>query len=151
MRARVSCFVSCLSAVLLAGAFAGCDDSATGSGPGTPTELQGTWAGHMTATGGYTVAATATFSGSAFSIAIGTTAEAYGGTFTLNTTTSPKQMDACMARTTVNQAYVGKTSLCIYRVSGDTLTYAGNAPGATQRPTALVPVDSTIVFVLVKQ
>jgi uncharacterized protein (TIGR03067 family) len=148
--------LSCLPALLLVGALAGCaDDEPGGSGtPETPcaaTELEGTWVGQMHAAVGDSLPTTATFSGCDFSIAVGGTAESYGGVFTLDTMSSPKGLDARMTRTTINQAYVGKTSLCIYEVVGNRLTYAGNAPGAVQRPTSLVPVDSTIVFVLVRQ
>jgi uncharacterized protein (TIGR03067 family) len=153
MRMMMSCFLSCFSLVCFSGVLLRCDNgSPTGPGAG-PTELEGTWTGRAvwdTAT--YTI----TFAQNNFSFkssALPATTDAYSGTFTNNPGANPKQMDSYIAQCSLKPQYVGKTSLCIYKISNDTLTYAGNEPGNTQRPISFAPDTSgtTVVFILKRQ
>jgi uncharacterized protein (TIGR03067 family) len=140
-----------VSLLIVLGLLAGCSDGGPG-GPGPAiTELEGTWTGALI---GDTATYSMTCSGSAFAFRMGSPTgmtELYGGTFSVDTTVSPREMDAYITRCTVNAAYVGQTSLCIYMISGDTLTYAGNEPGDPQRPTSFTPTGGTALFVLVRQ
>ena len=57
----------------------------------------------------------------------------YKGTFSLREDTSPRQYIAVISGCP-SPEYVGKTSMAIYRVEGDTLTIAGNEPGNSAAP-----------------
>ena len=50
-------------------------------------------------------------------------------------------------------AYVGQASNGIYKIEGNTLTFAANKPGTTSRPTDFIPTPDgvTLVFTLTKQ
>ncbi|HUI92351.1 MAG TPA: TIGR03067 domain-containing protein [Chitinivibrionales bacterium] len=119
----------------------------TGPGP-TATSLEGTWKGH---TLGDTNTFTAVFTGNNFSFSLGLII-GYAGTFSINAASNPKTMDVVITQC-ANTAYVGKTSLGIYKVSSDTLTYAANEPGNPNRPTSFAydSTGTTVVFVFVKQ
>jgi uncharacterized protein (TIGR03067 family) len=59
----------------------------------------------------------------------------YKGVFSLREDTTPRQYIALVKECPFPQ-YVGKTSMAIYRVEGDTLTIAGNEPGNPAVPAA---------------
>jgi uncharacterized protein (TIGR03067 family) len=133
--------------------FIGCDNgSPTGTGV-ISTELEGTWAGHAAWS---TTAYSITFTQNSFSMKSGSGAgmtEVYAGTFSTNPNVNPKQMDAYITQSAISAQYVGKTSLCIYKISNDSLFYAGNEPGNIQRPASFAPDTSgtTAVFFLKRQ
>ncbi len=55
------------------------------------------------------------------------------GTFTLRADTNPKQLVGVMSECG-NPRYVGQTVHAIYKLEGNTLTLAGNAPGNPDAP-----------------
>ena len=124
-------------------AFWGCEKDSTdpgdgGNGNDFVTELEGTWIGNDL---------TWVFSGSAYSATYAV--EWYQGTFSINTQTNPKQMDAVITDCS-NSDYTGTTGLGIYKIEGNILTYASYAPGNTNRPTSFT--DSyAVVFILTKE
>ena len=69
------------------------------------------------------------------------------GTFLTGKATSPYQIDLLIDSASDPSDH-GKTSLCIYKVEGATLTIASNAPGVLTRPTSFAPIGGTRVFVL---
>lgn len=120
----------------------GCGDKNNPVSAGIPTELEGTWS--QTAGG---VTTTFTFRGSTFSATMEQTS--YSGTFTIDTSVTPHHID-CYITASTTSGYVGKTSLGIYQLSGNTLEFAGNEPGNTVRPTSFASTLQTAYFVLTK-
>jgi uncharacterized protein (TIGR03067 family) len=151
MRSFISNSLLCLATAFLSITFINCSNS-TSTGPGAPaTELQGTWKGHTLAD---TTTFTIIFTGNSFSYSLGSStamAAFYSGTFTIDTVSNPKKMDALITQCSLKPQYVGKTSLCIYKISHDTLTYAGNEPGNPQRPASFQMDTATVVFIFKKQ
>jgi uncharacterized protein (TIGR03067 family) len=134
-----------LCAAVLSLFFLSCDNNNPAGTP-SPTELEGNWSGYIEGNPGITVGLEIqgniiiyTYEGT----------ELYRGTITLNTSEAPKQMDAYITQAQ-NTVYVGTTSLAIYRLSGDTLTVAGNEPGNAQRPASFTASGGTVVMVLIK-
>jgi uncharacterized protein (TIGR03067 family) len=150
MRSKGFCIFSCALVFCLAGIFTNCNDK-TPTGPLVAASgLEGAWTGHTT---GDTSTYIITFTGNDFSFkssAFSMTQNAYSGTVSIDSLASPKRFDAHIVDCAMNSLYVGKTSLCIYKISNDTLTYAGNEPGITLRPTSFAPTSQTAVFVLVR-
>ena len=70
------------------------------------------------------------------------------GTFLLNKATTPYQADFFITASH-DEVNIGKTSLGIYQVEGDTLTIAFNEPGVTERPSSFSS-NGTRVFLLNK-
>jgi uncharacterized protein (TIGR03067 family) len=56
------------------------------------------------------------------------------GTFVVNDTLQPAQMDLTFQECPAPQ-YMGKVALAIYELQRDELKFAGSEPGSTQRPT----------------
>jgi uncharacterized protein (TIGR03067 family) len=65
----------------------------------------------------------------------------YKGTFSLRQDSMPRQFVALVSECPFPQ-YVGKTSMAIYRVEGDTLTIAGNEPGKPDAPAGFDAPDA---------
>lgn len=59
--------------------------------------------------------------------------EVYEGTYTINHEVTPNQISAKITKSNMKQ-YVGKASLGIFELSGDSLTLAANEPGAQNFP-----------------
>lgn len=66
----------------------------------------------------------------------------YRGTFSLREDTQPRQFIAVISECPFRQ-YVGKTSMAVYRMNGDTLTIAANEPGISEAPNSF---DATGAF-----
>ena len=132
-------------------AFWGCDNS---TGSGNITELEGIWNG----TDNYSdsIMRIYNFSGSDFNYTEdGHTndedGEWYVGTFSINTQTNPKQIDAVIIDCFPNGSeYLGETALGIYKIEGNTLTLASHEPGVPTRPSSFSG-GGTRVWVLIKQ
>ena len=113
----------------------------------TETELEGTWVG--TEVNGGSAEWTFIFTEKTAQCSCSTT-EWYKGNFNLNTSTVPKEMNLTITQCSVPQ-FIGLVTLAIYKISKDTLTFAGNSPGNQERPASFNPVDDTRVFVAIKQ
>ena len=131
--------------LLMAPLFTGCDDPSSSSP--TETELDGTLIG--TEVNGGPDEWTFTFTGKTAQCSC-STVEWYKGNFSINTSVVPKPLNISITKCSVPQ-FVGLVTLAIYKISGDTLTFAGNEPGVQERPTSFDPVGDTRVFVAIKQ
>lgn len=63
----------------------------------------------------------------------------FSGTFKLDAAAKPKAIDLKIeggSDKEKTEKYIGKTSLGIYEISGDTLRWCASEPGNTDRPTA---------------
>ena len=107
--------------------------------------LEGVWVGHEVDGSPYDW----TFTIAGNQMRIESTYEWYEGTYTTNASASPKQLDFLISDGSESQ-YVGQTSLGIYKIEGNTLTWAGNGPGVTTRPSDFTPGEAR-VFVVTKQ
>ena len=134
-------------------AFWGCAKDLAGNSNNI-TELEGIWSG----TDNYSDIIIRTFniSGSDFNYTeVGheddEDGEWYIGTFTLNTSLYPKQIDITIVDCYPDGSeYLGLTSLGIYKIEADTLTIVAPEPGVSTRPSSFS--DGGIrVFVLIKQ
>lgn len=125
-----------LTLVLLAGIL-GC----TTSNPKKPT-LEGRWSGYEA---GRTEKLTVEFTGNHFAYWDARHNELGGGTFVVNDTLQPTQMDLTFERIP-DPDYVGKVGLSIYELRGDELTFAGAEPGTTVRPTSIAGGEGVRVF-----
>ena len=121
-------------------------DAPSSSSP-TETELEGTWIGDEV--NGGPEEWTFIFAGKTAQCSCSVT-EWYKGNFAVDTNVVPKEMNLAITQCSVPQ-FVGLVTLAIYKISGDTLTFAGNAPGVQERPTSFDPVGDTRVFVAIKQ
>jgi len=154
MRPMIPFFLSVLSLTCLSSILISCSTTSSPNGPGpVATELEGTWVGH---TAGDTSTYTFIFTQNNFTMKssyLPAASVAYAGTFSINTAANPKQVNSYILQCSPNPAYVGKTSLGIYKISNDTLTYAGNEPGNPQRPVSFLPDTTgvTVVFTLKRQ
>ena len=125
--------------------FTGCDNPSSSSP--TETELEGTWIG--TEVSGGSDVWTFIFAGKTAQCSC-SVSEWYKGNFSIDTTVVQKPMNLVISKCSVPQ-FVGLVTLAIYKISGDTLTFAGNAPGVQERPSSFDPVGDTRVFVAIKQ
>jgi uncharacterized protein (TIGR02145 family)/uncharacterized protein (TIGR03067 family) len=107
------------------------------------TELEGTW----TEIG--TTGITWTFTNNAFDIHILSDSVWEKGTFSLNTSVNPKQIDFTMTELPDSQ-YIGKVALGIYKLESGILTIAVNALGKTTRPSGF-SADSNGIITLSRQ
>ena len=134
-------------------AFWGCDNS---TGSGNITELEGIWNG----TDNYSdsIMRIYNFSGSDFNYtedghANDEDGEWYVGTFSINTQTNPNQIDAVITDCqdwSGECEYIGATSLGIYKIENNILTYAAYEPGTPGRPSSFNDSYAR-VFILTKQ
>lgn len=109
-------------------------------------DLSGVWVGHEVDE--ESDVWTFTFTGN--QMRIESTDEWYEGTYTTNASASPKQLDFLISDGSDSQ-FVGQTSLGIYKIEGNTLTWAGNGPGVTTRPSDFTPGEEVRVFIVTKQ
>jgi uncharacterized protein (TIGR03067 family) len=72
-----------------------------------------------------------TFDGDKFTVLID--GETGKGTFKLNTSKNPKEMDMTVTESPTAEAK-GKTALCIYAFDGEKLQWSSNSPGGNTRP-----------------
>ena len=63
--------------------------------------------------------------------------EWYKGTFSINTQTDPKQLDYLLTDCFISEG-ISLTVLAIYKIENNSMTFAGNEPGATTRPDSFV-------------
>jgi uncharacterized protein (TIGR03067 family) len=118
-------FKSCLLASLFVAGIVGCSKQTTEN-----ATLEGRWSGYEN---GQTEKITIEFTGNRFAHWDAQNNELGSGTFVVNDTVQPKQMDLTFEKITAPQ-YVGKVALAIYELNGDELKFAGSEPGSTQRP-----------------
>lgn len=114
--------------------------------PNAPAEIQGTWTGYELQ--GNPGAWTLQINGSALNSS--GPGEWYKGSVSAKAETNPKEVDFVVSECSVPQ-YVGKTSLGIYKIAGDTLTISENEPGINERPTSFRVSFDNRVFVFLKQ
>lgn len=113
------------------------------------SDLQGTWMGYEV--GGPSNVWTVAVSGHIWHVTESAPGEEwYRGTFLLNPYVRPKQYDFFVTGC-YNPEGVGLMVSGIYRLDGDTLTCANNAPGDPVRPTSFNPTNRTRVWVFTKQ
>lgn len=74
----------------------------------------------------------------------------YEGTFTLNETAEPKELDLTLTSVSPKK-YLGKTSLAIYGIDGKTMKVALFEPGSGNRPKEFKPTGGAVVLTLNKQ
>lgn len=132
-------------------AFWGCDaDNGTGPDDGNGdyvTELEGTWVGDDSIYPDNNV--TFIFTDYDWDFTVSGKPEWYKGTFTLDTSSNPKQIDFIVNECNETQ-YVGKVSLGIYQIENNTMTLSALEPGTTTRPTSFSN-DGARVWILNKQ
>ena len=112
------------------------------------TELEGTWIGYEL--DGEPGDWTFSFSGNEGSVHNHNYEESYSGTFTINSQTSPKQIDLTIEECSYSP-FIGETSLGIYEIEDNTLTFAGCEPGENVRPTTFSTEGNPRVYILNKQ
>lgn len=76
--------------------------------------------------------------------------EDYAGTITIDESTTPKS-GTLKIETCAFDAYIGKVAQNIYKLEGDTLTWAGTEPGSGMMPTSFEGGNGTRVFEVKKQ
>jgi uncharacterized protein (TIGR03067 family) len=136
-------FLSILVVVAIATAVVGCKSNDTSSGN---TDLQGTWM--ATAPDDNTMTITCAFNGNQWTMteAIATVGSIQlSGTFTVDSAANPKTIDMLFTSFPMETDWVGKTSLGIYEISGNSLNLCMGDPGET-RPTSFTE-DDTLTFV----
>lgn len=117
---------SCLVASLFLAGVAGCGQKAE-----QKATLEGRWSGYESRDN---QKITLALTGNRFAYWDAQTNEVGSGTFTVNDSVQPRQMDLTFEQIPAPQ-YMGKVSLAIYELQGDTLRFAGSEPGSTMRPT----------------
>jgi uncharacterized protein (TIGR03067 family) len=112
--------------------------------PKPPSELEGTWSG--TNMDGIDQTQW-TYTMALDSIDIQADAsEKYSGTFTLDTSVSPRHIDIVITKSTL-ASDVGKTMPALYKLSGNILQITANAPGSP-RPSNMDPPVPVIELIL---
>lgn len=139
--------------------FISCDKPTDSGDDPVTTELEGTWIGNEIAIDSITLDTfyldeyTGKFYGNVTEFHLTENPLlGYKGTFTLDTTKSPKELDALITES-LNTQYVGLTTLSIYKLEGTTLLCATNEPGETVRPKYFFQGGEpyTKLFILKKQ
>ena len=128
---------SCLLAGLFLAGVVGC-----GKQTAVKPTVQGRWSGFEA---GSTEKITLALGGNQFTYWDARTNEIGGGTFVINDTVQPRQMDLTFERIPAPQ-YVGKVGLAIFELQGDELKIAGSEPGSTLRPTNMAGGQGVRVF-----
>ncbi len=116
---------------------AGCSQPA----PKTAT-VQGRWSGFEK---GGTEKITVAFTADRFTYWDSRTNEIGSGTFVVNDTVQPNQMDLKFEQIPAPD-YVGKVGLAVFELRGDELRIAGAEPGSGQRPTNIEGGPGVRVF-----
>ena len=109
--------------------FTGCDNATGNDSSNEKTELEGTWIGTEP---GSSAEVKLIVSGHSITAYLGEI-EIYTGTFVLNITTTPKQIDTDIRESSLQQ-YIGKKSKGIYKIENGVLTITSNEPGDPNRP-----------------
>jgi uncharacterized protein (TIGR03067 family) len=132
-----SCLIACLSLACVTGCSKQTAEKST-----VQSTIQGRWVGFEKDA---SEKLTLEFSGNQFTYWDSKTNEIGGGTFVINDTAQPKQMDLTFER--IDPAELrGKVAPAIFELNGDSLTFAGAEPGSTQRPTSIAGGDRVRVF-----
>ena len=95
-------------------------------------DLEGTWIGNETNSNNVW---TCSITGNEMDLS--SENEWYKGTFSINTQTDPKQLDYLLTDCFISEG-IGLTVLAIYKIENNSMTFAGNEPGATTRPDSFV-------------
>ena len=132
----------CGLTILLAAVIAGCSKQKS-----PEASLQGRWSGFET---GNSEKITIAFSGNQFTYWDAKTNEIGSGTFVVNDTVQPKQMDLTFEKILAPN-YVGKVALAIYELQQDELKFAGAEPGSTVRPTNIAGGQGIRTFTLKRE
>lgn len=132
----------CGLTILLAAVIAGCSKQKS-----PEASLQGRWSGFET---GDTAKITIAFGGNQFTYWDAKTNEIGSGTFVVNDTVQPKQMDLTFEKILAPN-YVGKVALAIYELQQDELKFAGAEPGSTVRPTNIAGGQGIRTFTLKRE
>lgn len=111
----------------------------------TKTELEGKWIGTEP---GNDFTFTFTFSGESLTMN-STSGEYHNGTFTVNTSANPKQLNFAITSGSETN-FVGKVALFIYSINNNVLTLSGAEPGVQTRPVTFSDTG-TRTWVLNKQ
>jgi uncharacterized protein (TIGR03067 family) len=130
--------LACLLLVLAAG----CDKQTT-----TPTEkptLEGRWSGFESGMPDNRLSLQ--FEGNQFTYWDAETNEIGGGTFVINDTVQPMEMDLTFERI-ITPEYEGKVGLAIFELNGDEMRIAGAEPGTTVRPTNIAGGQGVRTFI----
>jgi uncharacterized protein (TIGR03067 family) len=128
---------SCLFTGLFLAGLASCSKPAA-----EKATVEGRWSGFEA---GNTERITVAFSSNQFTYWDAKTNEIGSGTFVINDTVQPRQMDLTFERI-IAPEYVGKVGLAIFELQGDELTFAGAEPGSTLRPTNIAGGQGVRVF-----
>lgn len=118
-------FKLCLFASLLVVGIIGCSKPTAEN-----ATLEGRWSGFES---GQTERITIEFTGNHFAYWDAQTNELGSGTFVVNDTVQPMQIDLTFEQIAAPEL-VGKVGLAIYELNGDELKFAGSEPGSIQRP-----------------
>ncbi len=120
--------------LLIALLIVGCEEPTgtdDGNGNNNVTELEGNWIGHDEGN----PSGTWTFDISGSEMDMDGPGEWYKGIFSINTQPNPKQLDYILTDCFISDG-IGLTSLAIYKIEDNTMTFVGNEPGSTTRPTS---------------
>lgn len=124
-------------AVVLAAGFVGCLHQGS-----SHVKLQGRWSGTEA---GRTEKITLTFSGNRFAYTDNQSREIGSGTFIVNRTKQPMEMDLTF-EIIPSPEHVGKVGLAIFELQGNELKIAGCEPGSGRRPQSIVAGQGVRVF-----
>jgi uncharacterized protein (TIGR03067 family) len=106
--------------------------------------LEGRWSGFEN---GSTEKIILTFTGNRFAYFDAQSNGLGSGTFVVNDTAEPKQMDLTFEKIPAPQ-YVGKVGLAIYEFQGEALKIAGSEPGSDVRPVKFDAAQGVRIFTL---
>ena len=118
----------------------------SGTPAATTTDMEGTWVGKEIGGSNETFTVICNKNSNSTS----SPSEWYTGTFSVHGTTYPKDLDVKISQCNYTP-YIGKTSLCLYKISNDSLFMASNEPGNTIRPTSLAGSNDTRFFIFLRQ
>jgi uncharacterized protein (TIGR03067 family) len=111
------------------------------------SSVEGRWVGGSgTGSQGWAIE----FSGSTVNIVTPDKDIWYKGTFALNETAEPREMDMTFTSASPKK-YVGKTSLAIYEIDGKTMKVASCEPGSGNRPAEFKPTGGVVVLTLTRE
>lgn len=132
----------CLLAGLFLAGIVGC-----GKQTAEKPTVQGRWSGFEQGRREKTILA---FNGDQFAYWDAQSNKLGSGTFVVNDTMQPAQMDLTFLECPAPE-YVGKVGLAIYELQRDELKIAGSEPGSTQRPTNIAGGEGIRVFTLKRE
>jgi uncharacterized protein (TIGR03067 family) len=132
---------ACSLSVLFCAFIVGCHKPATEK-PTVKPILEGRWSGFEN---GSTEKITLTFTGNRFAYFDAQSNGLGSGTFVVNDTAEPKQMDLTFEKIPAPQ-YIGKVGLAIYEFQGEELKIAGSEPGSDARPATFNAAQGVRIF-----